>query len=98
MPTTSTTPSWITRIVDLYNSHSCNQFIITGNTHDLFPSDDKSDLWTLPELIAQRIVPRYNVILSYDIGNGLRVERGAELFSKWNDRAEAAGKNPRTAS
>lgn len=97
MPTTSPTPSWITRIVDLYNSHSCNQFIITGNTHDLFPAADKSDLWTLSELIAHRIVPRYNVILSYDIGNGLRVERGAELFAKWNDRAGAAGKDPRTA-
>jgi hypothetical protein len=95
--TASTLPSWINRIVDLYNSHSCNQFIITGNTHDLFPSDDKSDLWTLHELIAHRIVPRYNVILSYDIGNGLRVERGAELFAKWNDRAEAAGQNPRSA-
>ncbi|MGZ8921518.1 MAG: hypothetical protein ACXW3L_11075, partial [Limisphaerales bacterium] len=88
MRTTSISlPAWLNRIVDLYNSHSCNQFILTGNTHDLFPSDEK-DLATLPQLIAQSIVPRYNVVLTYDIGNGIRVERGSDLFTRWSERPE----------
>jgi len=96
VPTTSTLPAWLNRIVDLYNSHSCNQFILTGNTHDLFPGG-KEEFVTLTELIAQSIVPRYNVILTYDIGNGLRVERGSDVFGKWNERPEATSKNSRTA-
>lgn len=91
MATPSNLPPWLNRIVDSYNSHACNQFILTGNTHDLFPlpEREKSDFVTLGDLIGQCIVPRYNVILTYDIGNGLRVERGAELFAKWNERVSA---------
>jgi SpoVK/Ycf46/Vps4 family AAA+-type ATPase len=94
--TSSALPAWLNRIVDLYNSHACNQFILTGNTHDLFPANE-NDLVTLPELIAQSIVPRYNIVLTYDIGNGIRLERGADLFTRWQDRPEVASKHPRTA-
>ena len=93
----STLPSWVNRIVDLYNSHACNQFILTGNTHDLFPGAAREEFVTLTDLIGQNIVPRYNVILTYDIGNGLRIERGGELFGKWSERAEATGRIPRAA-
>ena len=95
--TTSNLPGWLNRIVDLYNSHACNQFVLSGNTHDLFAAGEKGDFVTLAELIGQSIVPRYNVVLSYDIGNGLRVERGAELFTKWNERASAGGSRARNA-
>src|SRR5688500_1521580 len=94
--TPSSLVPWLNRIVDLYNSHSCNQFILTGNTHDLFPSNAE-DLATLPQLVAQSIVPRYNVVLTYDIGNGIRVERGADLFSRWQARPEMVSKHSRTA-
>lgn len=97
MASTSALPPWLDRIVDLYNSHSCNQFILTGNVHDLFPAANDRDLATLPQLIAHSIVPRYNVVLTYDIGNGIRVERGAEHFARWHERPEAATKHSRTA-
>src|SRR5262249_51685413 len=29
------------------------------------------------------LLSRFDVVLSYDIGNGIRVEKGAEVFSKW---------------
>jgi len=29
------------------------------------------------------LLPRFDVVLSYDIGNGIRVEKGGEIFSKW---------------
>jgi hypothetical protein len=90
-------PSWLAEIVDLYNSHAGNQFILAGNIHDLFSIPGRDDLITLPELIQQLIVPRYNVVITYDIGNGLRVERGADIFGKWNERPEASSKSPRHA-
>lgn len=96
MATNSELPAWLNRIVDLYNSHACNQFILTGNTHDLFPGPDQR-LVTLPQLISASIVPRYNVVLTYDIGNGIRVERGAEFFARFHERPEAATKHSRTA-
>ncbi len=90
-------PEWLSRIVDLYNSHACNQFVIAGNIQDLFFVSDTSRLATLAELIQESIVPRFNVVLSYDIGNGVRVERGGEIFGKWNEKPEVTSKNPRTA-
>ena len=38
-------------------------------------------------------MPRFDVILSYDLGNGLRIEKGAEMFSQW----PAFKEQPRTA-
>ena len=29
------------------------------------------------------MLPRFDVVLSYDIGNGIRVEKGSEIFSRW---------------
>ncbi len=29
------------------------------------------------------LLPRFDVVLSYDLGNGIRVERGGEIFSTW---------------
>jgi len=91
-------PEWLSRIVDHYNSHACNQFILAGNIHDLFFTPDAGQFVTLPELIQQSIVPRFNVVLSYDIGNGIKVERGGEIFGKWNEKPEASSKHPRTPS
>ena len=89
-------PPWVSRIVDLYNSHAANQFILTGNVHDLFPRAGE-DFSTLAELIQEEIVPRFDVILSYDIGNGLRVERGREIFGKWSEKPETSSRQPRAA-
>jgi hypothetical protein len=29
------------------------------------------------------LLPRFDVVLSYDLGNGIRVEKGGEIFSSW---------------
>jgi len=31
------------------------------------------------------LLRRFDVVLSYDLGNGIRVEKGGEVFSKWPD-------------
>ena len=91
-------PDWVREIVEAYNAHACSQFILTGNVHDLFlGAGDGGPLQTLPELILSTVVPRFDVVLSCDIGHGLRVLRGAQAFGKWNEKPEATSKSPRSA-
>ena len=42
-------------------------------------------LGTLGDYLSEVLVPRFNVVLSYDLGAGIRVERGREEFAKWSD-------------
>src|SRR5262249_28066544 len=45
------------------------------------------------------MMPRFDVVLSYDLGNGIRVERGGETFSQWPAAKETPElpKSPRVA-
>ena len=45
------------------------------------------------------LLPRFDVVLSYDLGNGIRVEKGGEIFSKWPQLQQDADlpKAPRPA-
>jgi hypothetical protein len=50
-----------------------------------------------PEFAA--FLTRFDVVLSYDLGNGIRVEKGAELFQAASVSGESEGlKAPRPAS
>lgn len=78
-------PEWAGQMVALYESHAASQFILHGNVEDrcLFPRAGQPALGALPEFIQTVLLPRFDVVLSYDLGNGLRVERGGESFAQW---------------
>src|SRR5262252_4103316 len=78
-------PSWAQEAVQLYESNAASQFIIYGNVNDqiLAPLGPAPHLATLVEFLCETLLPRFDVVLSYDLGNGIRVERGGETFSKW---------------
>ncbi len=90
-------PAWAQQIVDGFNSQAHTQFILSGNVHDSFPIQllDKPALGSLADFLQQAVIPRYQVVLTYDIGNGLRVERGSDIFGRWNEKTEVAGKAAR---
>ncbi len=90
-------PAWAQQIVDGFNSQAHTQFILSGNVHDSFPVQfqDKPALGSLADFLQQAVIPRYQVVLTYDIGNGLRVERGGDIFGRWNEKTEVAGKAAR---
>lgn len=90
-------PAWAEQIVDGFNSQAHTQFILSGNTHDAFPlpPDNPPALGSLSDYLQQVVIPRYQVVLTYDIGNGLRVERGSDVFGRWNEKTEVVGKAPR---
>jgi len=37
----------------------------------------------LSDFLLGVLLPRFDVVLSYDVGNGIRVDKGGEIFSKW---------------
>jgi len=78
-------PDWAERLIDLYESETANQFILYGNVNDRFvlPSGDACKLGDLYDFLRDILMPRFDVLLSYDLGNGIRVERGGELLSRW---------------
>ena len=72
-------------MVTLYESHAASQFILSGNVDDRFllPLSGAPTLGSLTDFLARVLMPRFDVILSYDLGNGLRIEKGAEAFAQW---------------
>jgi len=77
-------PQWAQDAVQLYESNAANQFVVYGNVNDqmVVPSP-VAHLGGLTDFLLQVLLPRFDVVLSYDIGNGIRVEKGDEVFSRW---------------
>jgi ATPase family associated with various cellular activities (AAA) len=91
---------WALDAVQLYESGASSQFIIYGNVNDqlLVPSSTPR-LGALTDFLLGMLLPQFDVVLSYDIGNGIRVERGGEIFSRWPHLQQEPNlpKAPRTA-
>jgi len=78
-------PVWARSLADLYESNAANQFIIYGNISDrmVLPPPPTPRLGGLSDFLLGVLLPSFDVVLSYDVGNGIRVEKGGETFSKW---------------
>jgi hypothetical protein len=78
-------PSWARTLAESYESNAASQFVIYGNISDrmVLPGPPAPRLGALPDFLLGVLLSRFDVVLSYDLGNGIRVEKGAEVFSKW---------------
>lgn len=81
-------PPWAADLVALYESNAASQFLLSGNVGDsiLIPAstgDEKPALGSLTDYIASVLLPRFDVVINYDLGNGIRVEKGGETFGQW---------------
>ena len=74
-------PAWANELVLAYESRASNQFILFGNVHDRLAVDDR--LLSLAQYLEDTLLRNFSVVLSYDLGNGLTIERGGETVSKW---------------
>ena len=84
-------PAWASRLVDLYESGAYNQFLVFGNIQDrLTIPGNPARLSSLTEFLMAVLLPRFDVVLSYDLGNGIRVEKGGEIFASWPALKERA--------
>lgn len=78
-------PHWASELIVLYESNAANQFILHGNVSDhlLLPLGGQMELGNLRDFLLRVLMPHFDVILSYDLGNGVRVEKGGDVFSQW---------------
>jgi len=78
-------PDWARNLITLYESNAANQFILYGNIRDrmLLPLGGRFELGSLTDFLLRVLLPRFDVILSYDLGDGIRVEKGEKLFTEW---------------
>ncbi len=90
-------PRWSEKVRTDYLSGAANQFVLHGNVHDrlLLPADagDEagSGIGNLGDFLTGTQLRKFDLVLSYELGAGLRVERGAELFRKLRPADELPG-------
>ena len=94
-------PDWARDLVALYESGAANGFVLYGNVDDrmILPVENGQLLGNLGDFLLRVLLPSFDVVLSYDLGNGLRIERGGELFTQWPAYKQnpQLPKNPRPA-
>ena len=78
-------PPWSAELIAAYESGAHSQFLLAGNVNDrlLLPLKSGPELGSLQDFLLKVLLPRFDVVLGYDLGNGLRVEKGAETFIQW---------------
>ncbi len=101
------TSNWSESVRSLYLSGSANQFVLHGNVEDrlLLPEreDQEARLGGLFDFLLDHQLRRFDIIFSYDLGNGLRVTprttAGKRAFDTWPSAREshAFPKAPRDA-
>ena len=92
-PHTPDLPPWASEVIDLYESGACAQFILHGNVDDLVllpVSGAAPRLVALDGFLRERLLARFDVVISYDVGNGIRVEKGGDRFAEWPPAAKEA--------
>lgn len=82
MPLSPEAPAWAAEIALAYESTAQGQFILSGNVHDRLPVGGA--LVNLGGFIEKELLAGFQVIFTFDLGNGLRVTRGAELLEGWS--------------
>ncbi|HEU5138083.1 MAG TPA: AAA family ATPase [Steroidobacteraceae bacterium] len=81
MPAPSATPAWAAELRLAYESGASSQFILFGNVHDRLAVDQR--LVSLADFLEDTLLKSFGVVLSYDLGSGLNIERGGEIVDKW---------------
>src|SRR4029077_4865800 len=84
-------PPWAKEMIALYGSRAVNQFVLHGNVNDrlYLPLGAHASLGGIRDFLLRVLLPLFDVILSYDLGNGIRVEKGGEIFSQWTGAKES---------
>ncbi len=84
---TESLPAWSRDLIELYESGAASQFILHGNIADLLlmpaSKGTSAALGTLDVYLKDVLLGKFDVVLSYDVGNGIRVEKGGDAFAKW---------------
>lgn len=87
----ATSSEWAEEIRQLYLSDAANQFVVYGNVNDrlLIESDDgEAKIGNFGDFLTQNLLKKFELVLSYELGSGLRIEKGEDLFHQLRDTEE----------
>ena len=78
-------PAWVEEMRDLFKSGSVSQFLLHGNVFDtvVTPGLSEPRLLSLGSFLDEVMFEKYEVILHYDRGKGIRATRGGDDWSEW---------------
>ena len=78
-------PAWAEEMRALFKSGSVSQFILHGNIFDVVPAAGPSGqrLLSLKTFLDEVMFEKYDVVLHYDRGKGIRATKGAEDWGDW---------------
>ena len=78
-------PGWAQEMRDLFKSGSVAQFLLHGNIFDVVPAAGPagSRLLSLGAFLDEVMFEKYDVVLHYDRGKGIRAARGAKDWTEW---------------
>ena len=70
-------PPWARSLAEQYFSGTASVFVLTGNTYDLVPlvdpnADGAADYGSVSDFLAEQLFGRWDLVLHYDLGRGLR--------------------------
>ena len=99
-------PAWAERLGDAYLSGTSCMFLLHGNVRDLVAvaasgSDVATGWATVPDFLARELFGRWDIVLGYDVGKGLRPLAGSDpnrlrAMAQWlTERLGAATNWPR---
>ncbi len=81
MPAPQNAPPWANDLYVAFESGASGQFILYGNVHDRLAVNGR--LVNIERYIQDELLSGFDVVFSYDLGNGLTVERGGERLAQW---------------
>jgi hypothetical protein len=89
VPAPPNAPAWAVELALSYESGATSQFILFGNVHDRLavgPVDPRASgatLVNIADFLQNTLLAGFGVVLTYDLGSGLGIERGGDLVDKW---------------
>lgn len=96
-----TNPPWSEEIRRLYLSGAANQFVVHGNVHDrlLLPGEGEmaSRVGNLIDYLTEVQLKKFDLVFSYELGGGLRVESGQDFFNALSFHGGDLPKDPPNA-
>lgn len=78
---TGNAPGWAAQLRLAFDSRASGQFVVHGNVSDRMPS--AGQLVNVEQYIRDELFADFDVVFTYDLGNGLGVARGGELLADW---------------
>ena len=81
MPAPQNAPAWAMDLSVAFESGASGQFVLYGNVHDRLAVGGR--VVNIERYIQDELLASFDVVFSYDLGNGLAVERGDERLVQW---------------